>query len=275
MKNFPHMRRFALAILLLAACSDPSPVKLQLMDAPAAAGQRFAGEWTQTVVIEREPEDVQMDRELRAGFRIEQADAAGENSVNAVLAFDSVRAAVSTPHGRQVFDMRGALHASYRLSYSRSGGPPAYLDASPEQNGAPSVQPLLDVVFPAMPSQPVQEGDSWEHEWMRTRTDGMSVTERPVTTRYTLKEFEALDGETVARIDLVSSGGPEANPADSTRPGTMEAQGTLLLDIGSGIVRSVTLEETVTGAAVFPGGISPYRQTTRYRLVRQANGGGL
>jgi hypothetical protein len=269
------MRRFPLAILLVAACSEPSPVTLQLMDAPAAAGQRFAGEWTQTVVIEREPEDVRMDRELRASLRIEQADAAGENSVNAVLSFDSIRAAVSTPHGRQVFDMREVLHASYRLSYSRSGGAPAYLDASPERNGAPPVHPLLDVVFPAMPSQPVQQGDSWEHEWMRTRTDGMSVTERSVTTRYTLKEFEALDGETIARIELVSSGGPETNPADSTRPGTMEAQGTLLLDVASGVVRSVTVEETVTGAALFPGGIAPYRQTTRYRLARQANRGGL
>jgi hypothetical protein len=274
MTNALRTRKFAVSILLLAACAEPSPVKLQLMDAPAAAGLRFAGEWTQTVVIEREPEDIRMDRELRAGFRIEQAHAA-ENKINAVLAFDSIRAAVSTPHGRQVVDMREPLNASYRLSYSRLGGAPAYLDASPARQGAPSVYPLLDVVFPAMPSQPVEEGDSWTHEWIRTQTDGVSVTERPVTTRYTLTGFEALDGETVARIDLMSSGGPEASPADSTRPGTMGARGTLLLDVASGIVRSVTLEETVTGAGVFPGGIAPYRQTTRYHLVRQANGGGL
>jgi hypothetical protein len=122
---------------------------------------------------------------------------------------------------------------------------------------------MIDLAFPPMPEQSVQVGDSWERVHARNQVDvGATPTAGNITSHYTLAGFERNDGVWLARLD-VASNGDLTGGTDSI--GKLEATGFILLGVDDGIVREVSLQESVTADAK--------RQTTNFRITSVVRGG--
>jgi hypothetical protein len=218
---------------------------------------------------------VNVDRELRLRFHVAESRPGAGDQITVLLAIDSMRSAMSTPHGRQVYDTRRQTAATYTLSYSRQGGRPDY-SASPAaedfasvMGGPPPISLVLDRMFPPLPDSAIAVGAAWERSWTERGLEAMSVATRRVHGRFTLVRVEERDGARLARIEVRTTRAADAHAAaDSTDTGALESTGTILLGVEDGVVREVTIEERVTGSGMFPGGLAPFRQTTRYRLTR-------
>jgi len=265
-------------LLVAGACAEPSAHPLRLMDAAAAAGRAYTGEMQQSTTIERTEGDIQMERDLRFRFRVIEGKAEGTDRVNIVLALDSLRAALSTPHGRQVYDTRTMARA-VALAYGRTGGRPDY-SASPEAedftralSGPPPLSLVLDRMFPVLPDSAVRVGDTWDRAWTETGVEAMTVATRRVRAQFRLAGIAEQDGARIAHIEIVVRKTPDERAPADTAAGTLEARGAVVMGADDGVVREADYEEVITGSGMFPGGRTPFRQTTRYRIAQAGSTG--
>lgn len=250
-----------------------APVSLRLMSAADAEAKVFTAEYTQTLALEGE-QRVDIVRDLRLRWHLEGAAAAGD-SVRATARFDSARGSVSSPHGRQIIDLRKLRGAAMPIAWAPSGGPPRVEGAPPaadfgEMMGAPMpVSHIVAHAFPAMPGRPVQAGDRWERTWTREAMDGVTGTRGQVTGRFRLARIEKVGGRDIARIEVTWHGDSPAAPAggQSKPPGPVDGRGTILIGVVDGVVRDVSFEETTTGSALFGPGAVGYRQTVSVRVT--------
>jgi hypothetical protein len=82
---------------------------------------------------------------------------------------------------------------------------------------------------------------------------------QPVTTRLTLVDVQAHGNATLARITFTT--GAASGP---------ETTGTVVLSVGDGVVREVTLSETVAGTWDMGGTAMDYEQVTKLQVLPAA-----
>lgn len=264
--------RFAMAVLALtaaAASAQQSPLRLSRADGPALDGAAYSLSFLQDVAIETGA-DTHIMRESRLRFRFVSGSSADGGRASAALTFDSARAAVTSPHGREVRDARPLVGTSTRLSWNRTTGDPEWQAPVPEIDygdfgGTMPVSVLIDQALPAMSADAVGPGGSWEAESQRRRIDGNTWTIESVVTRYTLEDVERVNGAAVARVAFTMR-------RPSSR--TLEASGSFVIGVDDGVVRTLELEERVPGTWSFGGEALPFVQTTTLRLDLVAHGAG-
>lgn len=274
----PVRRRAATAAALTLAFTAAAPlraqgdgVRLSLGDGARLDGRAYVMEMTQTAAIEAQGERREIGRQARARVRLAAAPAAG-TSQRVTMTLDSLRASITTPHSREVVDTRRHRGRSFAVGYPRAGGSAAFDSTTPalDYSSVGGVLPLgavLGHLFPPMPDRVVRVGESWERAWTRTSIDGNTLGDRPVTSRLTLRAIDGRGDARVARVEIATRGAP-ANGA-----GAVEAKGFALVEVATGAVREVSIEETVTGTYNFGAGF-PYRQTTTIRIAAPDAGGG-
>jgi hypothetical protein len=247
-----------------------APVRLMLMDAGSADAKAFTTEYTQTITTQGEM-SIDIVREARIRWRLEAAKGAGD-SVRATVRFDSLRGSVSSPHGRQVLDLRTMRGTGMPIVWSRSGGPPRIDGAPPaadfgEMMGEPMPMPhFVTHAFPTLSAKGVQPGDRWEASFTRVAMDANTETRRPITMRYRLMDVEKQNGADVARIEVTWHGDAPAG-TDTREAGAVDGKGFVRIGVVDGVVREVDIEETTSGTARFAPGPFRYRQTTRVRIA--------
>ena len=275
------MRR-ALFVLVgfTAACgaAPNGPVSLGIMQPDNARGATYTVMLTQSVVWHSVLSDLKGERTYRLRFRITDATAASGDSVRATATLDSVRAVMDSPHGRQVVDTRRMVGNTFGFVYARAGGPARYDSTAPSVDysmlgGKFPATVLIDYAFPPVPDHPVKPGDVWEHSWTRRQLDATSHTEARVTSRYTLLGFEKLAGTRVARVRVKSSGalGAEAGGPAWSKPGSIEANGYLLLGLSDGRVYELSLQETAQGFTHMGSSETPFSQNATIHLQLAGN----
>jgi hypothetical protein len=277
------MRARAIAVLLCAAAAcaraPADPVRLTLTQASDVAGHAYAAEMVQSITFALPTGTQRGEREYRIRFTFADAQPAAADSVDVTARLDSVRAIMSSPHGRQVVDTRTLLGRTFPLRYARSGGAPSYTASPPAADfgmfgGAFPVSIMVDFLFPRMPDQPVQVGDGWERVHVRRQVDGGSVlTEGNITSRYKLAGYENHDGVRLARLEVASSGDiGEVGAQGSGSTGRLESTGFILLGTLDGSVREASMEESVTISMATGSAHGTRRQTTNYRITSIGRG---
>jgi len=281
MRNLTTLGLLCLAIA--CARAPEGPVQLMLMQPSDAAGLAYSAEMLQSIVFESPSGVLNAEREYQIRFQFDDAQARGGDSVSVSARLDSVRAIMVSPHGRQVVDTRILHGKTFAFTYARIGGAPTYPSAPPAADfgmfgGAFPVSIMVDFLFPPMPDQPVQVGDAWERVHVRRQVDGGATpTEGSITSRYTFAGFEKRAGAWLARLEVAGSGalvGADAHSETATDgAGTLEATGFILLGVADGIVREVSLQESVTAPATMGGSPGTRRQTTSFHITAVASGG--
>jgi hypothetical protein len=247
-----------------------APVRLTLMDAGAANRAAFTTEYTQTITTQGEM-SVDIVREARIRWHVEAAKGEGD-SVRATVRFDSLRASVSSPHGRQVLDLRTMRGAAMPIVWSKAGGSPRVEGAAPaadfgDMMGAPMPMPHFVMhAFPTLSAKAVQPGDRWEASLTRVAMDGITETRRPITARYRLVDITKASGADVARVEVTWHGDVPAG-TNARDAGAVDGKGFVRIGVTDGVIREVDVEETTSGTAQFAPGPFPYLQTTRVRIA--------
>ena len=268
--TFVHIVERAALLAILAAASthhalaQGDGVRLSLADAPRLAGRAYGVQFAQVAVLESDGERREIGREARAVVRLSAAPTSGA-ARRVSLTIDSLRASITTPHNRQIVDARRHRGKSFTAAYTGAGGPAVFDSAAPALDytsvgGELPLAAVLAHLFPPMPDRVVRVGESWERAWTRTSIDGNTLGERPVTTRVTLRGIDGRGDARVARLEILTRGAP-ANGA-----GAVEARGTALVEVATGALRELSIEETVTGTYRFGAGL-PYAQTTTIRIA--------
>jgi len=251
-----------IAVLASPASGQNRSVKLSIADGISLEGRAYTLTLVQDAALETGA-DTHLVRDARFRFHFADGErSTGERSAGAVV-FDSARAAVTSPHGREVIDARPLMGRSAPLTWAREGGPAEWSAGGPVVDfgdfGAPQpVSALIDYGFPPLDTRAVRSGDSWERTWQRRMIDGNRWTETAVTTRLTLDRIDRHGDVTLARItfrtNATGSGGPSAN-------------GSIVIGVEDGVVREVILEDVASGEWSFGEEGVPFRQTTTLRLT--------
>ena len=258
--------RFAALPLLLAlsTAGAQGAVAIPRPDAARLDGRDFRVELRHDVGIESPEGRRDIGRELRLRVRAlaEPAQGAGRR---VALRVDSIRASATTPHARELVDTRRHRGTRVVVGYDAGGG-------APTVEGAPTVDfasvggelplaSLLALVVAPVPGGALRVGESVERSWPRESIDGNTASDRPATARLTLRAVEGRGAGRVARIEIVMRA---AATADA---GAIEGRGTALVEVATGVLRELSLEETTSGTYRFGDGL-PYRQTTTIRIAR-------
>lgn len=262
-----RVRTCAGALAVMGLLAGPTSgqnrsVKLSIADGTTLEGRAYTLTLEQDAALETGA-DTHLLRDARFRFHFADGErSTGERSAGAVV-FDSARAAVTSPHGREVIDARQLRGRSAPLTWSHAGGPAEWAAGDPVVDfgdfGAPQpVSALIDYGFPPLDTRTVRSGDSWERTWHRRMIDGNRWTETGVTTRLTLERLEQHGDVTLARItfrtNATESGGPSAN-------------GSIVIGVEDGVVREVILEDIASGEWSFGDEGVPFTQTTTLRLA--------
>jgi hypothetical protein len=254
-----------LAVLLVLSgpvSAQNGPVRLSIADANAIAGRAYTLTFSQDAALEAGA-DTHLMRDARFRFRFGAGERISEQRSSSLVVFDSARAAVTSPHGREVIDARPLMGRSVPVTWAHSGGPaewePGVAIVDFGDFGTPQpVSALIDYVFPALDARAVRTGDSWERGWQRRMIDGNRWTETDVITRLKLDRLESHGGVTLARItfrtDAVGDRGPSAS-------------GSIVLGVEDGVVREVVLEDLSSGEWSFGEDRVAFEQTTTLRLT--------
>lgn len=235
----------------------------------ALRGKGYGVEFTQTMAFQGERAGNAIGRETRLRVTFDAGQRRG-NTNEAVVRVDTARGSLSTPHNREVLDLRNLQNTRFTITYGDSGAPATW-PATPAglAFGDGSEIPfatLLGQLIPALPMRAARTGDTWERSWTRRSMNGQERAQHAVTTRYTLEAITQSAGTRVARVRFVTTSGAGAPPV-------FKSGGTMLVGADDGVLRELTLEESSTGNWDFNGEMLPFIQTDVTKLVlRDATG---
>lgn len=257
-------RLAALPLLLaLSAAGAQDAVAVPRPDATRLDGRDYRIELRHDVDLETPDGRREIRRELRLRVRAAAERPQGGNR-QVALRIDSIRASATTPHARELVDTRRHRGARGAVRYDAAGGPPIV-------EGAPTVDfasvggelplaSLLALVVAPVPGAAVRVGRTVEQRWPRRSIDGNTPSDRPVTARLTLRAVEGRGADRVARVDIATRAPATADA------GAIEGRGTALVEVATGVLRELSLDETTSGTYRFGDGL-PYRQTTTIRIA--------
>ena len=250
-------------LVALSTAGAQGAVAIPRPDVARLDGRDYRIELRHDVGVESPDGRREIGRELRLRVRaVAEPVPAGAGRV--ALRIDSIRASATTPHARELVDTRRHRGARVALRYDAGGG-------APTVEGAPTVDfasvggelplaSLLALVVAPVPGGALRVGHAVDRSWPRQSIDGNTASDRPVTARLTLRAVEGRGAGRVARIEILTRA---AATADA---GAIEGRGTALVEVATGVLRELSLDETTSGTYRFGDGL-PYRQTTTIRIA--------
>jgi hypothetical protein len=258
-------RLAALPLLLaLSTAGAQGAVAIPRPDAARLDGRDYHIELRHDVGVESPEGRREIGRALRLRVRA-LAEPVQGGTRQVALRIDSIRASATTPHARELVDTRRHRGARVVVRVAAADG------ASTVQ-GAPTVDfasvggelplaSLLALVVAPVPGGALRVGQAVERAWPRQSIDGNTASDRPVTARLTLRAVAGRGADRVARIEIATRA---AATADA---GAIEGRGMALVEVATGVLRELSLDETTSGTYRFGDGL-PYRQATTVRIAR-------
>lgn len=274
------IRRAALALSVLAATActgadEPHELAYRL---DAAPGRSYATTLVHEMAFDMGDHGAEGTRNLHAVFTIEANGGPGAG----IVRLDSARASIVWGQAQQRIDTRGVVGRGFGVTLADVHAAPAYaeddvpvIDMGERGGGAVPASLLVGYAFPSLPDGPVTVGTTWTSTTAGSRLHGFMTVHAEITTTHRVTGTESLDGTRCVRVESESSGtlsGGQAGDLALDFDGTVSGTARWCFDADAGALVEFASEETATGGAPWPNGVTArIDQSTRVE-VRPAAG---